>query len=1077
MSKRSASSSSDEPNAKRARSQPSPLTDSKVWDILETFLTSKAVSYGEVLNAVYDYLGDAFIAEEWLEATNALFSGDDDDELSLKNFRLVRSKYFPDGQSTQQGRNQNSFLDIEAGEGGEDEVIVVDEEEEVTEPSSSPSPSLQEPPALKDPGAWGILERFLTTDLTYGQMEAEFHAYLGSRHRLNDWTDARLALFSGDDNNQLSLSNLLALKRKHIPDTASSASRSRARRSRRSKNPFIDLEAEHDEDDDDEQEADADIEHGRSEVTRLPARKHNLSEAIARIENNVNSSGSASGQRLLSVAPRRTTGFVPKSRMYVFTVNVPARQFVAEQLENRGLSVTVSPWIPSHLYITSDSPRTILAAVPDAYKASIKNWDCINEEDETAVNALRLQYPYPAWLRIKRGKYRDAIAYLFDSEQTNNFVTVLIPPREFPYDMPKGSVALFDPSRLPTGISTSDIIRDGEVVGSKYKGEEYYCGLLKKNFHRYTTELVHVPHPNDIRLYLQSGWDTPFVKNAEVAFSKLSLRAGDSVRLNTADLLGQICTVTTTEHAFGGSVNLTFELDGHRKEIQARLADVERAFNVGDEVRVVAGLYAGVEGHIVQKYDDNFFICQSGTQEEIEVSKYYLDRRPVDHTLQGYMSVQQFVDPPEEPKSIEIGDHITVTVGDFIGKSGLVQWSSGVFVWFQDETDLFMSDDRSDVAPPFMQVQATMVERTRLPATIKFTKERGYDVRPGDVVSVARGPEFRTKGVVRSVDFINAQLTLETENNHQLVQVPIRFVMKMRNADLDGFNKFINKEVFVVGGDRKGFRATLYGISTDDCVVAIHGQPRMTIKRCNVATTYGCRLNGAMLEWHDFTAFCEMRRKSYVGPPPRSITPPPEKITPVESGSSHQWASWSPEVLAAFSSQTDNACPSTEDPWTVNPSDSVAAVEPVEPNPRDPICWLKEFAIQFHTYHALYHVSVGFEGGKLDKRLAYSHCPDPFCGPNGPTPPGHIAVWYTAKTAGSVRVDYHIPVQFLTPAPPRQKNQECFIMNGPLRGGIRTVVKCSIKKRTVDLKRLPSSTDIVTMSFDDVCLVEPIKNM
>jgi ribosomal protein L24 len=218
---------------------------------------------------------------------------------------------------------------------------------------------------------------------------------------------------------------------------------------------------------------------------------------------------------------------------------------------------------------------------------------------------------------VKRGKYRDAVAYLFDAEQSNNFVTVLIPPRDFPYEMPKGSVALFDPSRLPPGISTTDVTRDGEIVAQKYKGEEYYGGLLKKSFHRYSIELVAIPHPDDIRLHIQAGWDTPFTQKAIIAFSKLSLRAGDSVRLHTPDLNGQICTVLSTDHAFGGTIDVQFELDGVVTQTQTTLVDVERVFNVGDEVRVLAGVYQGVEGHLVQKYEDNYTICQAGTQQEV----------------------------------------------------------------------------------------------------------------------------------------------------------------------------------------------------------------------------------------------------------------------------------------------------------------------------------------------------------------------------------------------------------------------------------------------------------------------------
>jgi ribosomal protein L24 len=56
-------------------------------------------------------------------------------------------------------------------------------------------------------------------------------------------------------------------------------------------------------------------------------------------------------------------------------------------------------------------------------------------------------------------------------------------------------------------------------------------------------------------------------------------------------------------------------------QTQTTLIDVEQVFNIGDEVRVLAGVYQGVEGHLVQKYENNFTICQAGTQQE--VSSFY----------------------------------------------------------------------------------------------------------------------------------------------------------------------------------------------------------------------------------------------------------------------------------------------------------------------------------------------------------------------------------------------------------------------------------------------------------------------
>lgn len=50
------------------------------------------------------------------------------------------------------------------------------------------------------------------------------------------------------------------------------------------------------------------------------------------------------------------------------------------------------------------------------------------------------------------------------------------------------------------------------------------------------------------------------------------------------------------------------------------LEDVEHVFCVGDEVRVVAGSYMGLEGHIVQISDDMFHVCQDVSKEEVTFS-------------------------------------------------------------------------------------------------------------------------------------------------------------------------------------------------------------------------------------------------------------------------------------------------------------------------------------------------------------------------------------------------------------------------------------------------------------------------
>ncbi|KAG1904190.1 uncharacterized protein F5891DRAFT_977077 [Suillus fuscotomentosus] len=164
------------------------------------------------------------------------------------------------------------------------------------------------PLPLQDPTTWEILDQFLMTDLTYGQMEEDFYAYLGNCHCLLNWMEARLTLFSGDGNDKISLANLLAMKHKHVSATPTGSINSqlssasglctRQHHSYTHKNPYIDIEAEqgnnnnNNNEEDDQEEEDIEIDDGPlrcTKVTLLPGLKHELSDAIDRIEQNVHS--------------------------------------------------------------------------------------------------------------------------------------------------------------------------------------------------------------------------------------------------------------------------------------------------------------------------------------------------------------------------------------------------------------------------------------------------------------------------------------------------------------------------------------------------------------------------------------------------------------------------------------------------------------------------------------------------------------------------------------------------------------------------------------------------------------------
>ncbi|KAG1805827.1 uncharacterized protein BJ212DRAFT_1303892 [Suillus subaureus] len=299
----------------------------------------------------------------------------------------------------------------------------------------------------------------------------------------------------------------------------------------------------------------------------------------------------------------------------------------------------------------------------------------------------------------------------------------------------------------------------------------------------------------------------------------------------------------------------------------------------------------------------------------------------------------------------------------------------GTHLWFQDTT-LTVSGTLSSIC---------------VPATVQYTKERGYDIRPGDIVNVLCGPEYQRKGVMTNVDFPNGRLTLISDIDFSLISVQIKFMEKIHNINLDSFKTDIGQEVFIIGGDWKG---------------------------------YGIRLNGAILKGPELASFCEMHHKSYLAPPPQSTTPPVEKVPTSSSvsiadlipSSSNVWSSWSASIdNIDMVHDPVNPISSTSNPWAVNLQDSI---NNIHENSQDmgSLPWLmtKEFASTFLTYHAVLKVSLSFLGGRLYKRFVLTACPDPFCGDNGPAPEGCITAFCTSNSAGAQIVHYHIPSKDLS---------------------------------------------------------------
>lgn len=101
------------------------------------------------------------------------------------------------------------------------------------------------------------------------------------------------------------------------------------------------------------------------------------------------------------------------------------------------------------------------------------------------------------------------------------------------------------------------------------------------------------------------------------AFSLQFLCIGDWARVAKGSLCGELGQVTLTDHTLG-TLSLQSALDECLTEMIVRLQDVEHVFQFGDTVRVVAGSYLGLQGHIIEMHRDMFQVCQDTTNEQVK---------------------------------------------------------------------------------------------------------------------------------------------------------------------------------------------------------------------------------------------------------------------------------------------------------------------------------------------------------------------------------------------------------------------------------------------------------------------------
>lgn len=130
------------------------------------------------------------------------------------------------------------------------------------------------------------------------------------------------------------------------------------------------------------------------------------------------------------------------------------------------------------------------------------------------------------------------------------------------------------------------------------------------------------------------------------------------------------------------------------------------------------------------------------------------------------------------------------------------------------------------------------------------------------------------------------------------------------------------------------------------------------------------------------------------------------------------------------------------------------------------------------SFRAVFQISPGWRD-TYTGRLARTEVPNPFQGPSGPAPHGHLAVRLTSRTKGANLLADNIPERSLQPYAPVKKNTLCMVIKnkegegGERMGTVLWTIKVSSKEQKAVVRRLdgtPASEG--DLPFARIILVE-----
>ncbi|KAI6145327.1 hypothetical protein EDD17DRAFT_1514930 [Pisolithus thermaeus] len=843
-------------------------------------------------------------------------------------------------------------------------------------------------PLLKDLSAWCLVMDWAQEKLNYPEFDDRIREF-GPRYVHAEWQPLITALFAlSDPSNEdpRSPSSLVeqAMQSHGVSFVTStnlllriSARPGKAPRKRRKTgiSKFFDLAAaEKDSDEDDEEEED--FGKTRWRTSRRDIQTHKVSQI-----------------------PEGIPLPLMKNVYVVDLYSESAQIFVREYMKSRGVDIMSVPWLPCRLYVAGTCSAEVRNRLPPSHRSATKEIILLSPAEATSLAAFEAQQTLPirTWVRIKKGLYKGDIGFVERSDQTD--VTLIVAPRERPYDLPQQSSekSLFS-SELATLASlalepiTSPI---GEDVGFWCGGHDFICGLLRLMVPTHSVISVELPIPDDIAFHMVANFERTFVEKTVHLFSAQFWRESDTVEICKGELSGSRGKLIDVEWQKRTASVLLLnaearegDLDDKDEAIHCCIQELHRVFSTGQTVRIIAGPYRSYVGHIIMASGGSVSLQYDGQSPHLEVSELLLETHVLDHvrSLSTKHDAGMRMNLPEPADKVLPGDTAVVCRGAYKGAEATIEWmnSNGDQAWIyvkevSDSSSMQGNTGTTSTQHPSMQgdtdtasaqhpagykmvpVNVHDVRVHRAPCTISFTKEKGFDVCAGDDIEVVRGKWFWSRGTVQAVHFDQACLDFVCDAYGQNISVPITFCRKIAEQSAMQLWRWVGRDVWVIRGEKKGYQGTLRSTGQGVSQVALQGQ-LVQLRNNHIATPTGLVLDGTLLP---LGTVQELQRRSFITVV-RSITPPPSAPSPVVEGSSTV----------------------TSDAWRVTaedltPTASVYGEIPwlFRPNFCDFTRLLLGFTINDH-YRPYNNASIG-------KRIVRTRRSNPFSSDSGVVPLGH----------------------------------------------------------------------------------------